>query len=127
MLHNTTFEINLTPYLDRYFKRRGLSPFIADITSDHTFNELHAELYMPLPENVIYHDPATIVFWDDETKTVVKCQPGDQFDPEKGLMAAMLKRYLGNDNTFNKVINRWVRGFEREKLALPSQSEGGNE
>lgn len=64
---------------------------------------------LPMPINVIFHNPATIVYWDDGEKTVVKCQPGDTFSAETGLMAAMLKRYMGNDNTYNKVLNLWVR------------------
>lgn len=35
---------------------------------------------------VIFNDPATIVFWDDGKKTVVKCQGGDKFDEKKGLI-----------------------------------------
>lgn len=64
---------------------------------------------MPLPVNVIFHDPATIVYWNDGTKTVVKCQPGDVFSAETGLTTAMLKKYMGNDNTFNRVINEWLK------------------
>lgn len=63
---------------------------------------------LPMPINVIFHNPATVVFWDDGDKTVVKCQPGDTFSAEAGLTAAMLKKYMGNDNTFNKVINEWL-------------------
>lgn len=63
---------------------------------------------LPMPINVIFHNPATIVFWDDGDKTVVKCQPGDTFSAEAGLTAAMLKKYMGNDNTFNKIINEWL-------------------
>lgn len=64
-----------------------------------------ASRHLPMPVNVIFHNPATIVFWDDGDKTVVKCQPGDTFSAEAGLTAAMLKKYMGNDNTFNKVVN----------------------
>lgn len=45
---------------------------------------------LPMPVNVIFHNPATIVFWDDGDKTVVKCQPGDTFSAEAGLTAAIL-------------------------------------
>ena len=34
-------------------------------------------------KNVIFNDPATIVFWNDDTKTVVKAQSAEAFDPEK--------------------------------------------
>ena len=35
-------------------------------------------------KNVIFAPPATIVYWSDGSKTVVKCSEKDVFDPEKG-------------------------------------------
>lgn len=64
---------------------------------------------LPQPINVIFNGPATIVYWNDGTKTVVKCQPGDVFNAETGLTTAMLKKYMGNDNTFNRVIKNWLK------------------
>lgn len=79
---------------------------------------------LPMPINVIFHDPATIVYWDDGDKTVVKCQPGDTFSAETGLTTAMLKKYMGNDNTFNKVINEWLaRADDSNVPALPEDTE----
>lgn len=75
----------------------------------HMKNNPPAPAPLPLPMNVIFNDPATIVYWDDGTKTVVKCQPGDVFSAEAGLTTAMLKKYMGNDNTFNRVINEWLK------------------
>ncbi len=68
-----------------------------------TINRVNDEI-----NRVIFNNPATIVFWNDGTKTVVKCQDGDVFSKETGLMAAMLKRYMGNDNTYNKVLSQWL-------------------
>lgn len=45
-------------------------------------------------EKVIFNGPATIVFWKDGTKTVVKYQDVDKADPEKGLAMAIAKHYL---------------------------------
>lgn len=59
--------------------------------------------------DVIFHDPATIVFWDDSTKTVVKCQPGDKFDPEKGLAMAIVKKMMGNTGSYCNVFKKWVK------------------
>ena len=59
-------------------------------------------------KKVIFNSPATIIMWNDGSKTVVKCQTGDEYDPEKGFVMAYLKKLLGNDNTFNKEINKWV-------------------
>lgn len=49
--------------------------------------------YNPI-KKVIFNDPATIVFWKDGTKTIVKNQEGTEFDPEKGLAMAICRHYL---------------------------------
>lgn len=77
---------------------------------------------LPSIERLIFNDPATIIYWSDGTKTVVKCQPGDTFSAETGLMAAMLKRFMGNDNSYNKVINHWL-STTPQPLALPEATE----
>lgn len=59
-------------------------------------------------EKVIFHDPATIVFWSDNTKTVVKCQDGDIFDPEKGLAMAIAKKAMGNQGNYCNEIKKWL-------------------
>lgn len=63
-----------------------------------------------LPEitNVIYNDPATIVFWADGTKTVVKRQEGYQFDPMAGLSMAICEKAFGNKANSHKVFNKWL-------------------
>lgn len=44
-------------------------------------------------QKVIFNAPATIVFWKDGSKTVVKAQ-GDEYDPEKGLAMAVARHYF---------------------------------
>lgn len=56
-------------------------------------------------KKVIFHDPATIVYWKDGTKTVVKCQD-EEFDKEKGLLAAIAKKAYGNKGSFNNIIKK---------------------
>lgn len=53
---------------------------------------------------VVFNNPATIVFWADGTKTVVKAGKGDRFDPEKGLAMAIAKRALGNEGNYYNVF-----------------------
>jgi hypothetical protein len=69
---------------------------------------------IPEVRRVIWNKNACIVMWADGTKTVVKCQEGDQWNNEVGLMAAFSKKLFGNDNTFNKVINRYCSVFFNE-------------
>ncbi len=60
-------------------------------------------------DNVIFNNPATIVFWSDGTKTVVKRQKGDKkFDPEKGLAMAICKKIMGNKGNFNDIFKEWI-------------------
>jgi hypothetical protein len=65
---------------------------------------------------VIFNDPATIVLWSDGTKTVVKCQEGDVFDPEKGLAMAISKKALGNKGNFNEVFKKWLPDEEKSAV-----------
>ena len=60
------------------------------------------------PAKVIFHDPATIVFWNDGTKTVVKCQPGDAYSKEIGLALCFSKKMLGNRSNFNNEFKKWI-------------------
>ena len=60
-------------------------------------------------EKVVFNDPATIVFWKDGTKTVVKCQQGDIFDKEKGLAMAITKRALGDKGNYNEVLKKYLK------------------
>lgn len=62
----------------------------------------------PEIKQVIFNDPATIVIWFDDVKTVVKCQEGDTFDKEKGLAMAICKRLYGNESNFNNLIKKWT-------------------
>ena len=64
--------------------------------------------YIPEIKNVIFNDPATIVFWEDGTKTVVKCQDGDEFDPEKGLAMAIVKKAYGNKGSYCNKLKKWL-------------------
>lgn len=70
---------------------------------------------------VIYNDPATIVYWSDHTRTVVKCQPGDKFDPETGFLLALCKKVCGNTGNYNNLLRECVPGYGGEKVqAEPS-------
>ena len=71
-------------------------------------HHIYANNYLNFPldnipeiKKVIFNDPATIVYWKDGTKTVVKCQKGDVFDQEKGFAMAFLKKCWGNKGNFN--------------------------
>lgn len=72
-------------------------------------------ILMPRIKNVIFNDPATIVFWSDNTKTVVKAQD-EPFDPEKGLAMAICKRALGNKYIYYNEIKKWLPKEKNETI-----------
>lgn len=90
----------------------------------------------PSIKKIIFNAPATIVFWSDGTKTVVKCAKGETFDPEKGVAMAVWKKLLPKqygrpgkkliketeDEVFRKVMRykkdccmRYISGFDKFK------------
>ena len=57
--------------------------------------------------DVIFSDPATVVFWDDNTKTVVKTRGGEKYDKEKGLAMAIIKKITGNAGNYYEIFKEW--------------------
>lgn len=77
---------------------------------EKVYNAYFGYKYKNLPEvkEVLYHKPATIIFWKDGTKTVVKAQNKEKYDKEKGFVMAYLKKILGNEGNYYEVIKRWT-------------------
>lgn len=70
--------------------------------------------YVPLIKKVIFNYPATIIIWNDNSKTVVKLMEGDTWDPEKGFAMAYLKKILGTQR-LRKEIKTWVKPQEEQE------------
>lgn len=68
---------------------------------------------MPNIVDVIYNKSATIVFWDDGTKTVVKCGKHDKYTGEHGLVMAIVKKLYGNNGRYYDIIRKWLPEDER--------------
>ena len=105
---------------DNYFKRNIASSTLNShyglvVSKDHFVNNIFEEMskyqYRKLPkiDKVIFNDPATIIFWKDSTKTVVKCHDRDCFDKEKGFAMACLKKVLGNCGHYYEEVKKWVQ------------------
>ena len=94
---NSNFEVDKYCYNDVMAARDFLNSIYGRSSSN-----------IPEIKNVIFNDPATIVFWKDGTKTVVKCQDGDEFDPEKGLAMAIAKKAYGNKGNYCNKLKKWL-------------------
>lgn len=100
--------------------------------TDLTINNIKWDY--PKPTKVIFNPPATIVFWDDGDKTVVKVQDEkirenivakggvknsivveisideygtETFDKEKGLAMCLAKKMMGNKGSYYDVFKEW--------------------
>ena len=60
-------------------------------------------------KKVIYNPPATIILWNDGTKTTSKCEYGDVYSKEMGFMLCVLKKKYGN-KTFHDMLKKYVYG-----------------
>lgn len=64
-------------------------PIFGGCYYDKDFNQVYIK-------EVIYNNPAVIVFWSDGTKTTAKCHPEDTFDTEKGLLLCVVKKLVNS-------------------------------
>lgn len=64
---------------------------------------------------IIFNPPATIVFWTDGTKTVVKCSAEDEFSEYYGFLAALGKKVYENNSQIKKLIDKKAERHENKK------------
>lgn len=78
-------------------------------------DKIRFDMYKPTIKKVIFSDPATIVFWTDNTKTIVRCGENDIYDPEKGVAMCCMKKLLGTNKTGSNYLdnNETLRGVKR--------------
>ena len=80
----------------------------SDVTATRiAYNNMYKNAQISLIRNVIFNDPATIVFWNDGTKTVVKAE-NEPFDSEKGLAMAIAKKFFGNEGNYYDIFREWL-------------------
>ena len=81
--------------------------------------------YKPEIINVIFNNPATIVFWSDGKKTVVKAE-GEPFDPEKGLAMAIVKKFFGTNKSksnYNDIFKKWIPEEDKDDKKLEEECD----
>lgn len=95
--------------LNRTIFEREFDAVWEDFTVWNNNKEDKKEMIIKRPEikNVIFNEPiATIVYWTDGTKTVVKCN-NETFDKEKGLAMAFIKKCFNDKGNFNNMFREW--------------------
>lgn len=64
-------------------------------------------------KQVIYKKPYTIVFWNDNTKTIAKTFDGDQYNCETGLLICVMKKLYSRDAIVD-LMRDWVPNNQEE-------------
>lgn len=62
---------------------------------------------------IVFNFPATIVFWADGTKTVVKTARGELFDMYHGFTAAVAKKVYGNNTRVKKTVHKFEDSYRK--------------
>ena len=78
-----------------------------------------------LIDHVVFNGPATIIFFKDGTKTVIKCHDEDTLSIPTGFALALLKKILGGA-AYHKLCNEWlddVYAAEKERIAAKNKVE----
>ena len=63
------------------------------------------------PKKIIYNGKATIVFWKDGTKTVVKMAEGTIYSKYNAFCAALAKKICGSNSAVNRTV---ANGIEQK-------------
>lgn len=127
---NEQYYTNMSKELTENFYQYGFTEY--DLDSNKTATNIqYRDAKIPTPKQVIFNPPATIVFWDDGSKTVVKCQDmmidlsvkggignltlgyatvgTEIFDKEKGLAMAFCKKMFGNKGGYYNMFKDWCK------------------
>ena len=112
MRNDNTYAQAIADYVSNCISGRNNLTTKDRTTAKVLNNSTYGMVSMPIDtvflKKVIYNDPATIAFWSDGTKTVVKVQPGDIFDPEKGLAMVIAKKACGNTGNYYNGFKKWL-------------------
>lgn len=63
-------------------------------------------------KKIMHNGPATIVFWKDNTKTVVRLKEGDRYDPYAAFTAAVAKRLYGKTMKISEIVDRYSKDLK---------------
>lgn len=55
----------------------------------------------------------TTVLWDDGDKTIIRCNPEDEWDREKAIAIAYMKKHFDNRGCYNDEIKKWCAELDK--------------
>ena len=77
--------------------------------------------YIPAITKIVSNNPDSVVYFNDDTKSVVRCENPNDFDPEKGIYLAILKKAIGSKN-LRHLFNLIEPGIKKEATDIANVS-----
>lgn len=109
ILHDPEYFKRSVDRMNDTFTRFGMNDVMNDSEYFKGFvmrlTEVDCNSPYPKPVKIIYNPPATIVFWTDGTKTVVKCCEEDEYNEYYGFLCALGKKMFGTNSHLKKMID----------------------
>ena len=96
------------PYEEACAKDLGLKPHCDPCPWDEDKEDDPPFWGIPDIRRIVFSGPATIVFWEDGTKTVVKCMEGEKFERYAGFAAACMKKMFGSTSRAKSVMEDYA-------------------
>ena len=81
---------------------------------------------VPSIKKVIFNPPATIILWEDGTKTIVKAMKGTEFNPYYGFTAAVTKKVFSSNSKVSNIVKHgewWPRPKPAKTESLNCKEE----
>lgn len=116
---NETMEINhdnTTLYNEAYKRLR------ADYIPRASLDQIDMKFRLT-PKKIIHNGPATIVYWRDGEKTVVKLMEGDTYDEYAAFTAALAKKIFGSTGYVKRVLKDVTVEQKKKELEFKSWKE----
>lgn len=92
------------------------------VDTDEIIRKAHKRKYTP--KQIIYNPPATIVFWEDGTKTVVKCSESETYSEYYGFLAALGKKIFETNSEVNRIVKTYIPKPKEEPKMKPADKSG---
>lgn len=104
------------PYIENWYVKEDIKQ------TKNLFDVAHSKLEKP--KKYIINKGATILFWEDGTKTIVKRGENDEYDKVKGFLWAYFQKHSGLSRTkANKYLNSLVDEDELKAIKMIENGE----
>lgn len=118
-------NVNSSPIESPAFE--PLDSFLKELLSETSVIQSPVAKFNLVPNKILVSGNATIVFWADNTKTIVRCAEGTEPNTYNAYTAALAIRLYGSNSQLKKLIKKKVFFQKPKKEKTADVQEGGVE